>query len=166
MPPAQPPRASSFDQTILISASPERVLAAFFDPSALTAWWLTVRSVTTPRPLGVYAVEWEPTSDADPVLGRLGGVFYGLVMEYTRAREFFVAEAWWLPPDGDPIGPMALQVDCVLEDGACRLRIRQSGFEDTPRFRRYYSVIERGWHVSMAALKEHLEQAAPASRRP
>lgn len=151
------PQASSFDHTLLIGASPERVLAAFFDPGALARWWLAVRSVTTPRPLGVYAVEWDPATEADPLLGRLGGVFYGIVMEHKPGREFFVADAWWIPPDGDPMGPMSLQVDCTPEDGACRVRVRQSGFEDTPRFRRYYGIIERGWHISLAALKTYLE---------
>ena len=48
----------SVEHTILITAAPTRVLAAFFDPDALAAWWQAIRSVTTPRPLGVYAVEW------------------------------------------------------------------------------------------------------------
>jgi uncharacterized protein YndB with AHSA1/START domain len=151
-------QSSAFDQSILIHASPERVLAAFVEPEALSAWWLAVRSVTTPRPLGIYAVEWNATPEADAILGRLGGVFYGLVMEFKPGRELFVADAWWLPPDGDPIGPMSLQVNCAREDGGCRLRVRQSGFEETPRFRRYYSVIERGWQMSLAALKEYVEQ--------
>ena len=30
-------------------------------------------------------------------------------------REFFVADAYWLPPDGTPIGPMALEVICDLQ---------------------------------------------------
>lgn len=154
---AVPPPFSGFDHAIVIRASPERVLEAFFDPDALAAWWLTRRSVTTPRPLGVYAVEWPPTAESDPVLGRLGGVFYGIVMEHRPGRELFVADAWWIPPDTDPLGPMALQVECSREDDACRLRVRQSGFEDTARFRRYYAVIERGWHISMAGLKAHLE---------
>jgi uncharacterized protein YndB with AHSA1/START domain len=156
--PSSGPQFSGFDHAILIRASPERVLAAFFEPEALATWWLATRSVTTARPLGVYAIEWDPTREADAILGRLGGVFYGIVMEYKTGRELFVAEAWWIPPDGDPIGPMSLQVSCSREDSACRLRVRQSGFEETPRFRRYYSVIERGWHVSMAALKEYLER--------
>src|SRR5262249_28621935 len=35
----------SFDHSILITAAPTRVLAAFFDPMALAVWWQTVRSV-------------------------------------------------------------------------------------------------------------------------
>ena len=53
---------------------------------------------------------------------------------------------------------MSLQVNCSSEEGACRLRVQQSGFEETPRFRRYYTVIERGWHISMAALKAYAEE--------
>ena len=146
-----------FEHSILITAAPTRVLGAFFDPEALAVWWQTIRSVTTPRPMGVYAVEWAPTVDRDDVLGRLGGVFHGTVMEYVAGRELFVAEAWWLPPDGDPIGPMSLEVHCAMDGPACRLRVRQSGFEDSLRWRRYYEVIGRGWTSSMAVLKRYLE---------
>ena len=134
-------------------------MAAFFEPRALAVWWQTVRSVTTPRPLGVYAVEWDPTPDADEVLGRLGGVFHGTVMEYLAGREFFVADAYWLPPDGDPIGPMALEVSCGMDGPACRLHVRQTGFEENPRWRRYYAVIARGWQLSLAELKYYVEHA-------
>ncbi len=34
---------------------------AFFDSRALATWWHVTRSVTVPRVLGAYAVEWEPT---------------------------------------------------------------------------------------------------------
>jgi len=148
-----------FEHSLLINAAPTRVMAAFFDPHALAAWWQTVRSVTTPRPLGIYAVEWDPTPDADEVLGRLGGVFHGTVMEYLAGREFFVADAWWLPPDGDPIGPMSLEVSCAMDGPACRLRVRQTGFDENVRWRRYYAVIARGWQLSLAELKQFVENA-------
>jgi uncharacterized protein YndB with AHSA1/START domain len=149
---------SVVDRSILIGATPARVLAAFFDPDALGAWWQTVRSVTTPRPLGVFAVEWPPTAEIDDVLGRLGGVFHGTVMDYRPGRELLVADAWWLAPDGDPIGPMSLQVSCTPEGGGCQLRVRQSGFEDSRRWQRYYTIIDSGWRSSLAALKRHVEQ--------
>lgn len=149
-----------FDYSLLINAAPTRVLAAFFDPHALSIWWQAARSVTTPRPVGVYAIEWTPTAEADDVLGRLGGVFHGRVMEYLPGRELFVADAWWLPPDGDPIGPMALEVSCRMSGPACRLQVTQTGFEETPRWRRYYAVIASGWRSSLAALKDYAEHAA------
>jgi uncharacterized protein YndB with AHSA1/START domain len=155
-----PPSEPFFDHSILIAAAPTRVLAAFFDPLALSKWWLTSRSVTTPRPLGIYAVEWEPAPDVDDVLGRLGGVFYGIIVEYKPARELVVSDAWWLPPDGDPVGPMGLEVTCTMDGPACRLRVRQHGFDESPRWRRYYDVIGGGWRASMTALKEYVEETS------
>jgi uncharacterized protein YndB with AHSA1/START domain len=147
-----------FEHTILIGAAPTRVMSAFFEPDALAIWWQAIRSVTSPRLLGVYAVEWEPTLERDDVLGRLGGIFHGTVMEYLAGRELFVADAWWVPPDDEPIGPMSLEVSCMLDGPSCRLRVRQSGFEDTLRWRRYYAVIARGWQSSLAALKDYAER--------
>jgi len=150
-------QAPGVDQSILISAPPARVLGAFFDAEALSRWWQTSRSITTPRPLGVYAVEWDTTPDTDEVLGRLGGVFYGVIAEYRPGRELFVADAWWLPPDSEPVGPMSLQVTCVMEGQSCRLRVRQTGYDESSRWQRYYGLIDRGWQSSLAALKTHLE---------
>jgi uncharacterized protein YndB with AHSA1/START domain len=154
----RPAPPGQFDGSILISAAPTRVMAAFFDAEALSVWWRTIRSVTTPRPLGVYAVEWAPDPEPDAILGRLGGVFHGTVAEFTAGRELFVADAWWLPPDGDPVGPMALEVSCWMDGPACRLRVRQSGFEEGPRWRRYYEVIGPGWSAAMRRLKDYIER--------
>jgi len=151
---------TGFDHEMTIQAAPAAVLGAFFDPAALARWWHVVRSVTTPRVLGVYAVEWEASPDADEVLGRLGGVFHGTVVEYIAASQLFVADAWWLPPDGDPIGPMGLTVTCAMDGPACRLTVKQSGFEENARWRRYYAVIASGWRSSLAALKDYVENAA------
>ena len=148
-----------FEHSLLINAAPTRVLGAFFDPHALAVWWQAARSVTTARPMGVYAIEWPATVDADDLLGRLGGVFCGRVIEYLAGREAFIADAWWLPPDGDPIGPMALSVSCRMSGSACTLVVKQTGFEDTPRWRRYYEVISGGWLTSLAALKAYAERA-------
>jgi len=156
---------STIDRSIVIKATPLHVLGAFFDPGALAVWWQALRSVTAPRPLGVFAVEWPPTTEVDDLLGRLGGVFHGTVVEYKPGREAFIAEAWWLPPDGDPIGPMSLQITCAAEADGCRLRVRQSGFEDSPRWQRYYRIIDSGWRASMDALKRYVEGASPRHGR-
>src|SRR5947208_14332888 len=103
-----------FDQSMLINAAPTRVLTAFVDPEALATWWRVMRSVTTARVMGVFAVEWAPTIDAGEVLGRLGGIFHGTVMEYGRGRQLLIGNAWWIPPYGDPIGQMALTLKCRL----------------------------------------------------
>jgi uncharacterized protein YndB with AHSA1/START domain len=150
-----------FEHSVSIAASPSRVMAAFFDPQGLATWWHVARSVTTPRSPGVFAVEWEPTAERDELLGPLGGVFHGTVIDYLPGHKLFVGDAWWVPPEGEPIGPMALEVVCERDGAVCRLRVRQSGIGDNPRSRRYYDVIGRGWRSSMAALKAYVEGETP-----
>jgi uncharacterized protein YndB with AHSA1/START domain len=149
----------SLDVTAIIAAPAARVLRAFFDPYALNAWWQVAHAVTTPRVLGPYAIEWEPTDFRDEVLGRLGGVFRGTIVQFQAGEGFFVADAFWLPPDGEPIGPMALEVKLQAEaSGATRVRVTQTGFEESARWRRYYEVIGLGWTRALASLKSLLEQ--------
>jgi hypothetical protein len=118
--------------------------------------------VTTPRSLGPYAVEWRPTDFRDEVLGRLGGVFRGTVVQFDVDSGFFVADCYWLPPDGDPIGPMALEVSCQAAGadlpGGTRLQIKQSGFEESGRWRRYYEVVGHGWERALVSLRSLLEK--------
>ena len=147
-----------FEHTVSITAAPTQVLAAFFDPTPLGVWWQVVRSVTTPRPLGIYAVEWETTPFQDDVLGTLGGTFYGTVMEFRNGREFFLADAYWLPPQSPPVGPMALEVSCSVTGPATTLRVRQSGADDSARWQRYHELIAAGWRESLDTLKGYLEQ--------
>ena len=104
---------ASVDHTLEIAADPAAILGAFFDPAALGRWWRVQRSVTTPRILGVYAVQWAPTPFVDEIFGPLGGVLHGTVVDYRPDREFLVAEVHWLPPAGEPVGPMALHVSAI-----------------------------------------------------
>jgi uncharacterized protein YndB with AHSA1/START domain len=148
----------SLDVSATIAAPNGRVLKAFFDADALAAWWQVAHSVTTPRVLGPYAIEWLPTDFRDEVLGRLGGVFRGTIVQFDSMQGFFVADAFWLPPDGEPIGPMALEVRLQADGaGATRVRVVQTGFEESARWRRYYEVIGVGWSRALASLKSLLE---------
>ena len=153
-------RGRQIEHDIAITAAPSQVLAAFFDAEALAVWWRTVRAVTTPRPLGVYAVEWRSSPFRDDVFGMLGGVFYGTVMEFRDGRQFFVADAYWLPPEDDPIGPMGLEVTCHVAGPGTRLHVRQGGPHDNARWGRYYDLLTAGWVESLRSLKHYLEQGA------
>jgi uncharacterized protein YndB with AHSA1/START domain len=147
-----------FTHSLTINAPPAVVLDAFFNQEALAAWWNVTRSLCVPRPLGVYAVEWDTTEWRDEVLGRLGGAFKGTVIEFKAGREFFIADAYWLPPDGEPIGPMAFEVTCSLVSVNTVLHVRQSGFEeDSKRWSRYYDIISTGLTVALDKLKKHVE---------
>jgi uncharacterized protein YndB with AHSA1/START domain len=153
------------DVTVVVDAPRNLVMKAFFDSQALQAWWQVVRSVTTPRALGPYAIEWAATDFRDDVLGQLGGVFRGTVVQCDPGRGFFVADAYWLPPVGDPIGPMAMDVtfDSVASPSggagsATRVRVRQTGFEESPRWRRYYEVFTVGMERALHSLRMLLEK--------
>ncbi len=154
----EPRTVPSLDVTAVIAAPVGRVQKAFFDPQALNAWWQVAHSVTTPRVLGPYAIEWAPTDFRDDVLGRLGGVFRGTIVTFQAGEGFFVADAFWLPPDGEPIGPMALEVTLKAEGNATHVRVTQTGFEESARWRRYYEVIGFGWSRALASLKSLLEK--------
>ncbi len=101
-----------FDHLLAVGAPATRVLGAFFDPAALASWWGVTRSIAVPRPLGPYALEWPPAEATDDLLGRLGGIFHGTVIDFKARRSLLVADAYFLPPDTDPVGPMALEVTC------------------------------------------------------
>jgi hypothetical protein len=79
------------------------------------------------------------------------------VIEFKAGREFFLADLFWLPPDGDPVGPMALEATCTQNENCTMLHIRQSGGEDTPRWSRYYDLIATGFTVALEEMKRHLE---------
>lgn len=151
-----------FTSSISIIAPPARVLWAFFDARALSSWWQAARSVTTPRIFGAYAVEWDPTDFRDDVLGRLGGTFHGTVMEFKPERGFFVAEAYWLPPDGNPIGPMGLEIVCEHQrrqnPQVTRVTVTQRGSDEGDRWKRYYEIIAPGWERALESLKKYLER--------
>ena len=153
-----PATVPSLNVSAVINAPASMILKAFFDAKALGAWWGVLRSVTTPRILGPYVVEWPPTDFRDDVLGRLGGVFRGTVVQFDAHRGFFVADAFWLPPDGEPIGPMALEVTCTPDGTGTRVRVTQKGFEDGVRWHRYYEVVSHGWERALSSLKALLEK--------
>lgn len=147
-----------FTHSLTIDAPAGAVLDAFFDADSLAAWWNVSRSLCVARPLGVYAVEWAPTEWEDDILGRLGGAFRGTVIEFKPGREFFVADLFWLPPDGDPVGPMALEAACSQHGNSTVLHVRQSGWEDSPRWSRYYDLVATGFALALSQLKRHVEE--------
>jgi uncharacterized protein YndB with AHSA1/START domain len=145
-------------QTLTIAAPAPSVLEAFFDADALAVWWQARRSLCTPRMLGCYAIEWMSPGSRDELLGPLGGVFHGTIVDFAAGREVLVADAYWLPVIGDPIGPMALEIRCFGGEHGTVLSLRQSGWDNTPRWNRYYEILGRSLPAALAELKRYLEQ--------
>src|SRR5688500_14228745 len=88
-------------RTQLNQAPRARVIQSFCSDTDHTGWWGATLASTLPRTLGTYAVEWDSTDFKDDILGRLGGTFHGTVIDYRPNAAFFLAEAYWQPPDGD-----------------------------------------------------------------
>jgi hypothetical protein len=148
---------TNFTHSLTIQAPVEVILDAFFNPDMLATWWRINRSLCVPRPLGCYAVEWEPTDWTDPVLGRLGGVFHGHVMTFDSQHEFFVADCYWMAPDGEPIGPMGFEVACRRSPSGVVVNVRQTGYESSERWSRYYQFLSAGLTASLERLQKMLE---------
>jgi len=159
---AAPSDPESLDSVAEMAAPPEAVYAAFFSHEALVRWWGVISSITLARPLGIYALEWAPGAGAgagaDVPVGRWGGAFYGTVIDVRPGREFLLADAYWMPPDGDPIGPMALHVTFDPTPAGTRLRFHLSGCDDSPRWRRFYRMIGATWADALGALRDQLSR--------
>jgi uncharacterized protein YndB with AHSA1/START domain len=147
-------------QTILVQAPPARVMQAFFNDADLKGWWQVTRAFTVPRPLGMYAIEWESTDFKDEILGRLGGALHGKVMDVRPNTSFFLADVYWQPPDGDPVGPMALEVKCKAHGNGRQtmVTVKQSGEGEGPRFERYFEIMNRGWESALSEMKAFIDR--------
>ena len=146
--------------TQLIPAPPARVMQAFFADVDLKGWFQVTRAFTVARPLGMYAIEWESSDFKDEVLGRLGGSFHGTVIDYRPNAAFFLADAYWQPPDGDPIGPMALEVQCRPHGNgrSTMVTVKQSGEGEGPRWERYFQIMNRGWEGALQEMQAYMQR--------
>ena len=152
--------------TQLVQAPPARVMRAFFADADLKGWWQVTRAFSVERPLGVYAIGWESTEFKDEVLGRLGGSFYGTIVDYRPNAAFVLADAYWQPPDGEPIGPMALEVHCRPHGNgrSTMVTVRQSGEGDGPRWQRYFSIMGRGWEAALREMRDYIDRQSQRTR--
>lgn len=147
-------------RTQLVQATPARVMQAFFTEADLKGWWQASRAFAVPRLLGPYAIEWESTDFKDDVLGRLGGTFHGTIVDYRPSAGFFLADCYWQPPDGDPIGPMALEVHCRPHGNGrlTMIEVKQSGEGDGPRWQRYFDIMNGGWEGALQEMKHYIDR--------
>ena len=88
-------------------------------------------------------------------------------MDIREGASFFLADLYYTPPEGAPIGPMALEVKAhPIEDGrTTEMSIRQSADDNGVRWQRYFGVMAEGWDRALDALREHLEWAGVRPHR-
>ena len=151
------------DVSIDITAPVELVFQAFFDAPALGAWHDTSRSIAIPRLLGPYVLEWPPSAERDEVLGRMGGVFRATVMHIEPNDHVFLADAFWLPPDGGPLGPLSVQMTFTssatpVGRASTLVRVVMTGFDNGVRWKRYLGLATTQWQQALGVLKMLLER--------
>jgi uncharacterized protein YndB with AHSA1/START domain len=155
--------ARKIDVTMDIAAPAELVFRAFFDAPMLAAWQGASRSIAVARLLGPYVLEWPPSIERDEVLGRMGGIFSATVMHVEPNDHLFLADAFWLPPDGGPVGPLAVQITftpTATADGASSTLVRVviTGFDEGVRWKRYLGLATAQWQRALSVLKKLLER--------
>ena len=151
------------DVTLEMLAPVEKAFQAFFDSVARGEWLSTTRAIAVPRLLGPYVLEWPISTDRDEVLGRTGGVFRATVMHIEPNDHVFLADAFWLPPDGGPLGPLAVQITFTPKatpEGrqSALVRVVMTGFDDGVRWRRYLGLATSQWQKALGDLKTLLEK--------
>jgi uncharacterized protein YndB with AHSA1/START domain len=153
--------ALTLDVSLEIAAAASVVFAAFFDDVALESWLHTSRSIAVPRLLGPYVLEWPPSDERDDVLGRLGGIVRATVMAVEPYNHLFLADAFWLPPDGGPLGPLSVQITFTpapnAAEGRTLVRVLITGFDNGVRWQRYLGFARTQWQDGLTALKRLLE---------
>jgi uncharacterized protein YndB with AHSA1/START domain len=149
----------AFEASVVVEVPAARAFQAFVNHDDLAYWWAVERSVAVARASGVYAVTWPASERRDELLGQLGGTLHGVVIDCTPDRDLFLADVYWQPPAGEPLGPMALEIRCEPEadTGSSRVTIRQSASEDGPRWQRYFTLTKAGWTGALDTLKDYLE---------
>ena len=88
------------------------------------------------------------------------GSFHGTVIDIRPNASFFLADAYWQAPDGDPIGPMALEVHCRPHGNGRQtmVTVTQSGEGEGPRWERYFQIMNSGWEAALAEMKNYVDR--------
>jgi hypothetical protein len=93
----------------------------------------------------------------------MGGIFRATVMHIEPNDHVFLADAFWLPPDGGPLGPLAVQITfspAAAPDGrrSTLVRVVMTGFDNGVRWKRYLGQATAEWQASLGVLKMLLEK--------
>ena len=144
--------------TAIIAAPPGRVLRAFFDADALGAWWQVGASVTTPRVARPVrdrmAADRISRRGARPARRRVPRDGHAVS---RRARDSSSPTPSGCRPTANRSARWRSRSAAADSAGVTRVRVTQTGFEESARWRRYYEVIGLGWSRALTSLKSLLE---------
>ncbi len=147
------------DHSIRISIGHRRIVAAFFNPEDLKAWWGVRCAVVEPRPGGLYLLAWPETQAGSQ--GPWSGILAGVVREYHPTDGFSLTSTHWLTGTGDSFGPSDLTIRIDGKINQSILTVRQAGFPTDPDGNRLGERASRGWVSCLSSLKNYLDADPP-----
>ena len=138
--------------TIVIDASPGKVLSAFTTPVHLHRWWGVERSLIELKKGGLYSLAWEITSSG------MRFVTSGIITEYLPACQLKVSNLVYFNAGRSILGPLELLVLTTPEDSCTSLTVIQSGYQTGTDWDWYYNAVRTAWPEVLKQLKTYLEK--------
>jgi uncharacterized protein YndB with AHSA1/START domain len=130
-----------------VRAPREHVYDALTTAEGLDSWFTSGAAVDA-TPGGVMHWRWR---DWGP--DRITTEDIGRVVDAQRPARFVFE--WH--GEGDPSWPTTVEVDFEDRDGGTVVRLRESGFRDTPQGREGLMICATGWGEALTLLKFHVE---------
>jgi uncharacterized protein YndB with AHSA1/START domain len=130
----------------LVRASPERVYDCIATAEGLDGWFTTGASVDA-RPGGEIRFRWKEWGP-DRVTDEDGGP----VLEAIRPKRFVFR---WSPDD--PSYATTVEIDFDATEYGTIIRVRESGYQDTPSGRRKMLECAGGWGEALTLWKFYVE---------
>ncbi len=128
-----------------VRAPPEKAYAAFATSQGLDAWFTTGAEVDA-RPDGKIVYRWKDWGPNHVTTQALGTV------HEARPPQRFVFD--W---DSGDVNPTIVEIDFKQVNNGTLIRLRENGFQDTPRGRERLAREATGWGEALTLVKFYLE---------
>ena len=71
---------------------------------------------------------------------------------------YTVDSCYWIPRDGEPVGPFVWMVDLIGKINQSVVRVEQSGFQAGEAGDRFHRQFSAGWPIWLESLQKHLQE--------
>jgi len=137
---------------VLVRVSPERAFDAFVELSDVLSW-LADGAVIGRRLGGNWGLGWYADSDSDA-----GYSSIGQFEVFDPGHRFVVSDLMFSTPEGESFGPMRVVVEFERLEEGTRVRVTQTGFEESGAGAAYRDRVGPGWERMLTDLKAWLEE--------
>jgi uncharacterized protein YndB with AHSA1/START domain len=130
------------ETTVLIPASPERVLRSFVDADDLRGWWKVSRSLVEAKPGGVWSVTWDDYGEEKTQHAWVG------VVEAAEPRRLKVGHLVMIEPGRPLFGPLEIEIVVAPANNGTSLTVYHRGYRSGEDWDWIHDTVVQGWrHV-------------------